>query len=140
VSEVSTNQELLPEVGTAGPRWQWLVVALIFAVVAWSIYYLDFYRKNVRIESFAHCLTANGAKMYGAWWCPHCADEKHLFGRAFTSVNYVECSPPGQRTQNDVCKQANIKGYPTWEFKDGSRLPGTQPLDVLSQRTACPLP
>jgi hypothetical protein len=38
-----------------------------------------------------------------------------MFGFAFQYVNY-ECSPPGHKTMNDTCKQADIKGIPpgTW--------------------------
>jgi hypothetical protein len=63
-----------------------------------------------------------------------------MFGYAFQYVQYVECSPEGQRTMNDTCKQADIKGYPTWQFAGGSRVEGPQPLDVLSQKTGCKLP
>ena len=109
--------------------------------VAWGAYYFLYYRKPVStLDSFAQCLNAKGAKMYGAWWCPHCADQKEMFGFAFQHVNYVECSPEGQRTINDVCKQAGIKNFPTWQYPDGSRTEGTQPLAVLGQKTGCNLP
>lgn len=78
--------------------------------------------------------------MYGAWWCPHCAEQKEDFGYAFQYVNYTECSPEGQRTLNQACKQAGIHNFPTWQFSDGSRKEGTLPLTELSQRTGCKLP
>ena len=78
--------------------------------------------------------------MYGAWWCPHCADQKEMFGLAFRYVNYTECSPEGLKTMNDTCKQAGIKGYPTWQFADGSRVEGPQSLKVLGEKTGCKLP
>src|SRR5216684_102809 len=83
------------------------------------------------LDDFAQCLKAKGARMYGAWWCPHCAEQKEMFGFAFQYVNYTECSPEGLKTMNDLCKQAGIKGYPTWQFSDGSRTEGPQPLGVL---------
>lgn len=124
-----------------GPRFTWLGIALALAVVAWGIYYFAYYRKPAStLDGFAKCLSKSGAKMYGAWWCPHCADQKELFGYAFQYVNYVECSPPGQRTQNEVCKQAGLKGYPTWQFSDGSRAEGSLHLEALSEKTGCKLP
>src|ERR1041385_8352379 len=81
-----------------GPRFIWIAIALAVLAVAWGAYYLLYYRKPVStLDSFAQCVSAKGARMYGAWWCPHCADQKELFGFAFQYVNYVECSPPGQR-------------------------------------------
>jgi hypothetical protein len=79
--------------------------------------------------------------MYGAWWCPHCAEQKEQFGFAFEHVNYVECGIEGQpHSENEQCKQSGIHNFPTWEFGDGSRKEGTLPLSELSQRTGCKLP
>ena len=34
--------------------------------------------------------------MYGAYWCPHCAHQKELFGaEAWSLIPYVECSLKG---------------------------------------------
>lgn len=139
MSKLSEERE--EQAGKKGPGWFWLALGLSVAVIAWGIYYFAYYRNSASTtDAFAKCLTSKGAKMFGAWWCPHCADEKELFGNGFQYVNYVECSPPGQRTQNDLCKQAGIKSYPTWEFADGARTTGTQPLADLSKKTGCRLP
>ena len=114
---------------------------MIVLAGAWSAYYFLYYRRDVStLDGFAQCLTAKGAKMYGAWWCPHCAEQKEMFGLAFHYVNYVECSEPGLRTENDACKQAGIKNFPTWQYPDGSRTEGYQPLSTLSEKTGCALP
>ena len=124
-----------------GPRWVWLGVTVVALAGAWSVYYFLYVQRNVStLDSFAQCLKAKGAKMYGAWWCPHCAEQKEMFGYAFQYVNYVECSPPGLRTETDECKQAGIKNFPTWLYPDGSRTEGNQPLAALSQKTGCSLP
>jgi thiol-disulfide isomerase/thioredoxin len=90
-------------------------------------------------DEFAQCVTDAGAVEYGAWWCPHCADQKELFGSSFEYVNYVECSTAA-RTMNDTCRDAGIEGYPTWEFADGSRVGGAQTLEFLAEKTGCELP
>ena len=62
-----------------------------------------------------------GAKMYGAFWCSHCHDQKQLFGKeAFSQINYIECDPKGENPQPDLCKAANIKGFPSWEINGKS--------------------
>ena len=125
----------------AGPPWIWVAAVLALLAVAWGAYYFLYYRKPVStLDSFAQCLSSKGVKMYGAWWCPHCADEKESFGFAFQYVSYVECSLPNDRKMNDTCKQAGIKNFPTWQFSDGSRVEGTQPLDALAKKTGCKLP
>ncbi|MDX2097223.1 MAG: vitamin K epoxide reductase family protein [Leptolyngbyaceae cyanobacterium bins.59] len=84
--------------------------------------------------SLAEHLTKVGAKMYGAYWCPHCHDQKQLFGvQAFSKVTYVECAPDGKNAQPDLCKAQGdkIQGFPTWEV-NGQFFGGTRSLQELS--------
>jgi hypothetical protein len=72
------------------------------------------------------------ARMYGAYWCPHCHSQQELFGKeAFTVLTYVECDPRGKDAQPDLCKAANIKAYPSWEIR-GKYYMGTQSLEKLA--------
>src|SRR6266852_4176107 len=120
---------------SSGPRWLWVGVALVVTAIAWGAYYFLYYQKPVStLDGFAKCLTSKGAKMYGAWWCPHCAEQKEDFGFAFQYVNYTECSLKDKRVETEQCKQAGIKNFPTWQFADGSRVEGPQPLAVLSEK------
>jgi hypothetical protein len=75
--------------------------------------------------------------MYGSYLCPHCDDQKKLFGDSFQYVRYVECSVPGSRQMSSVCQIAQIKHVPTWAFSDGSREIGLVPLKKLSEKTGC---
>ena len=90
-------------------------------------------------ETFSQCLADNGATFYGAFWCPHCGDQKELLENA-ASIPYVECSTPDRRGQTQECVDAGIESYPTWEFADGERLTGTQSLETLAEQTGCALP
>ena len=79
--------------------------------------------------------------MYGAYWCPHCAQQKKLFGQAgFAQVHYVECDPNGENSQAKLCLERKIDGYPTWVFSDGSRTSGETSLEDLAQKSGCQLP
>jgi len=85
----------------------------------------------------AECLRANNVTMYGAYWCPHCKEQKQLFGDAFGEINYVECAnPENPNVQNPICDEANITGYPTWINGD-KRISGTQRLDTLAAFGGC---
>ena len=90
-------------------------------------------------DDFAQCLTDNGVKMFGAYWCPHCQDQKKLFGRSFAKINYVECSLPNQGGQNQLCNDEGIESYPTWQFSDGTRQTGVVTLQQLSEKNGCEL-
>ena len=59
-----------------------------------------------------------GAKMYGAFTCPHCQNQKQLFGKeAAAQLNYIECHPQGENSQPDLCMKAGIQAFPTWEIE-----------------------
>lgn len=90
--------------------------------------------------SFAQCLKDEGATFYGAFWCPHCQAQKELFGNAAEELPYVECSTPDRQDQTQVCKDNEIKSYPTWVFADGSRQSGEMTLAALASKTGCELP
>lgn len=90
-------------------------------------------------DEFANCLTESGVKMFGAYWCPHCATQKEFFGDSFEYVNYIECSLPEKAGQTQNCIDEDIQGYPTWEFADETRLSRVQSLQQLSEKTGCVL-
>lgn len=90
-------------------------------------------------SSFAQCLTDQGVKMFGAYWCPHCAEQKRIFGSSFGKISYVECSLPEMAGTTQACIDAGIESYPTWEFGDDSRISGVLSLEFLSQKTGCSL-
>ncbi len=85
-----------------------------------------------------------GAKMYGAYWCPHCHDQKELFGKEAAAIYpYVECAPDGVNPKTELCQEIAPKiekqtgqsfGFPTWEVK-GQYLTGTQSLTDLATQS-----
>jgi hypothetical protein len=81
--------------------------------------------------------------MYGAWWCPHCQEQKEKFGEtSFKLAPYTECGVPGDiKGQNPVCREQGITHFPTWQFPPtGERVERVFTLQELSDRTGCPLP
>ncbi len=92
-------------------------------------------------DSFAQCLAAKHAKMYGLFWCPHCADQKAEFGASFHYVPYVECTThesPHELTPE--CKAAGVSLFPSWQFGTDPPKEGVLTLQQLSQKTGCSLP
>ena len=82
--------------------------------------------------ALAQHLKQQGAKMYGAFWCPYCHRQKELFGRqAFSQITYIECDARGQNPQPDLCRRANVRGFPTWEI-NGQQYAGMQSLNQLA--------
>jgi uncharacterized membrane protein/glutaredoxin len=84
-----------------------------------------------------HLKQINGA-MYGASWCPHCLEQKELFGSAFKKVPYVECSPNGPGTpQAEICTEKGVKSYPTWIIHD-TLYEGVRSLESLAAASGFP--
>lgn len=98
---------------------------------------------EITTESSAQALTIAktlkdlDAKMYGAHWCSHCADQKQALGKQVFDkqtgfVPYIECSKDGVDAQAKLCKAKEIPGYPTWEI-NGKLYPGEQTLEELEE-------
>ncbi|KAG0593172.1 hypothetical protein KC19_1G308800 [Ceratodon purpureus] len=84
--------------------------------------------------ALAKQLKAIGAKMYGAFWCSHCFEQKQMFGKeAMKYLDYVECYPEGYRTGVQIAKECdavNIQGFPTWII-NGQQYSGEQDFAKL---------
>ncbi len=96
-------------------------------------------QETASLDDFAQCLTDKGVKFYGTTWCGHCANQKKMFGDAMQFVNYIECWDSQTNKLNNVCAEAKIEGFPTWEFADGRRESGEVSLEKLSEISGCPI-
>jgi len=98
------------------------------------------YYRNHKYDAFAKCLATKQAKMYGLYWCPHCIEQKEMFGDAFRYVPYQECAIKGSPEIVPACKVAGIKLFPSWQFGMDPPKEGVLSLDALSDKTGCSLP
>jgi hypothetical protein len=116
----------------------WPGILLLFA----AAYYAGWYHKNHKYDKFAQCLAGKQATMYGLYYCPHCVEQKQMFGESFHYVPYVECAlkgPPAPLLA-PRCKAAGVKLFPSWQFGSDPPKEGVLSLDALSDRTGCSLP
>ena len=109
----------------------WIIIPVLF--IAGLVWLIRTPGKPGALDSFAMCINDSGAKFYGAYWCPHCVEQKELFGASEKRLPYIECSPAGPSApQATECKEKDIKGYPTWII-NGTRYTGLLSLDTLAQ-------
>ncbi len=118
----------------AAGTWRWTAAAAAAAVV----FLISGYRLSAPTPpdasfaaGLARHLSATGAKFYGAYWCPHCADQKALFGDAAALLPYIECDPRSPIGQPEVCAAAGVRAYPTWDI-GGRRYEGVLSLQELA--------
>ncbi|MDO8569911.1 MAG: thioredoxin domain-containing protein [bacterium] len=116
----------------------WIVVSVL--VIGGVIWLVISPTKPGKLDAFASCIKDSGATFYGAFWCPHCQNQKALFGSSAKLLPYVECSTPDGKSQLPICTDAGVTGYPTWEFFDGTRESGEVSLERLGEVTGCKLP
>jgi hypothetical protein len=116
----------------------WGGIILLFALAYFGGRY---YKTHSKYDGFAKCLASKQAKMYGLYWCPHCADQKAMFGASFHYVPYVECAIKGvPKELAPECKAAGVKLFPSWQFGTNPPKEGELSLQELSDKTGCSLP
>src|SRR3989344_4346974 len=116
--------------------WYAGIVVVIALLVFWG------YRSSTapgQYDTLAKCLSDKGVTFYGAFWCPHCQEQKQLFGKSAKLLPYVECSTPDGKAQTPICIDKNIEGYPTWEFADGTRMSAVISPQQLADKVGCSL-
>jgi hypothetical protein len=109
--------------GFSWQRWLRLRGPVAVGIIAFlHLNYIGLVGKPPAVEdptlrALAVHLAETGAKMYGADWCPHCQDQKAMFGPAARRLPYIECSMGRQGTgQTAECRNAGITTYPTWDI------------------------
>lgn len=85
------------------------------------------------LDDFAKCVTVAGVKMYGTATCPHCLNQKALFGDSFQYIDYTDCMKDPNACQG-------IDRVPTWEFAGGVKEVGEKTFAELAEKTKCELP
>jgi glutaredoxin len=91
-------------------------------------------RQNYDIESLAKCLHEKNTTMYGAYWCPHCQNEKRFFGQYFSYIDYIECE--GADGSPQKCLAEGVQGYPTWKI-EGRFYAGEKSISELKKISGC---
>jgi uncharacterized membrane protein len=127
---------------------RWLKFSLPPAVAVILVLHLNYIgmfgqvpaEEDPQARALASYLSEQGAKFYGAYWCPHCQQQKEIFGLSAKRLPYVECSPDGQRSpQAPECVAQKIMNYPTWII-NGQRIEEVLSLQRLADATGFHLP
>ena len=99
-----------------------IIIVLVFGAIITIVSLNPSSPSSTKYNTFATCLKDKGAQFYGAFWCPHCKEQKAEFGSSVKLLPYVECSTPDANDQTQICKDKGIESYPTWTFRDPIKL------------------
>jgi len=95
--------------------------------------------EDPQVRALAEHLADQGARFYGASWCPHCQEQKRLFGASASRLPYVECSTGGPNSpQSRTCTGAGIRTYPTWIINGRAYVGEVLSLAQLASATSFP--
>lgn len=124
-------------------KYIYYLIAVLFLVgVVWLIKTPG---RPGQYDSFAQCIKDKGAIFYGAFWCPHCQNQKARFGKSAKLLPYVECSTPDGKGQLPICEEKKITTYPTWYFASSTAVGGYEiavgeiEMEDLASKTGCTL-
>jgi LPXTG-motif cell wall-anchored protein len=140
MSEERRKRQLERDGAATGGKSKEILLYAGIAILLAGAYYAGWRHKNHKYDAFAQCLAAKHAKMYGLSWCPHCVDQKAMFGESFHAVPYVECGIVATRDETPECKVAGVTLFPSWQFGLDPPKPGVLSLQALSEKTGCSLP
>jgi uncharacterized membrane protein/glutaredoxin len=91
------------------------------------------------VRALAEHLAAKGVRFYGASWCPHCQEQKRLFGASARRLPYIECNLAGPNApQASACSQAGVNTYPTWFINGRAYVGQVMTLAQLADATGFP--
>jgi thiol-disulfide isomerase/thioredoxin len=91
------------------------------------------------VRALAEHLAEQGVLFYGASWCPHCQEQKRLFGASADRLPYIECSPAGPNSpQAPSCNRAGVQTYPTWIINDRAYVGEVLSLAQLADASGFP--
>jgi len=96
------------------------------------------YAVDPNAEKLVTHMEQTGVKMYGAFWCGHCEDQKKILGETVRNI-YVECDARGKKEQAELCIEKGIEGYPSFELVNGSLISGVHSVRELAEITGLSL-
>jgi hypothetical protein len=116
----------------SSPARKVAIAMLILAAFA-AVSYLGLRKRGSRFDSFAKCVAAKQARMYGAYWCPHCAEQKEMFESSFyvpkSRGRCLRRSWPAKMPESNISHLAVCR----WRTREGTHL-------CKRRHTGCDLP
>lgn len=95
--------------------------------------------EDPQVRALAEHLADKGVLFYGASWCPHCQEQKRMFGASAKRLPYIECNLAGPTApQASACTVAGVDTYPTWVINGRRYVGQVMTLAELADATGFP--
>jgi len=79
------------------------------------------------IQNLINELNDKNITLYGMSWCPHCKDQKSLFGENIDELDYIDCDI----SPDDICKELSV--VPVWITPDEKIFVGQMSLSEIER-------
>jgi len=76
-------------------------------VIAGIFFFVSANSKLGKLDIFAQCLKEKGSIFYGAFWCPHCQNQKTMFGKSQKLLLMLNAQRPTARVSLLFAKKKN---------------------------------
>jgi len=102
----------------ASRKWRRNAIYAVLIVAAFGLAYYLGNRMQHKHDAFARCLTDRGVKMYGAFWCPHCVEQKKsLARRSSTLLTWSAVSKAKRTGDRRLAKMRTSSTIPLGSFR-----------------------
>lgn len=112
-----------------------VIIIVIAAIAILALVYSRltgmFAASGPNYDNFAKCLTDKGIVMYGSNTCPHCQNQKKMFGNSFKYVTYIDCID-----NSTQCTEKGIQFIPDW-YINGKFYTGEKTIEELKSLSGC---
>jgi len=107
----------------------WINWVIIVAILGIAFFIISKPAPAPQTEEEAAICIGEKSLLYVQLGCPHCEDQKELFGEYYKHLNVIDCF-----YERDKCSA--ISATPTWVigFKE---LQGVQSIETLMKETGC---
>jgi glutaredoxin len=107
-----------------------ITLVIIIAIIIFSFIILNTNNKAEISKETAKCI-GDKSTLYVQLGCPHCEDQKEMFGENLQHINVIDCY-----YEKEKCISQNISMIPTWDISDKYYV-GVQSIDKLKTLTGC---
>jgi hypothetical protein len=104
-----------------------ITILIILGIISLTIF-IKIKPQEITSEEIAKCIGEN-SKLYNQIGCPHCENQKNIFGENIKYLNIILCD-------NDWEQCSQITGTPSWEI-NGEMYTGTKSIEELKKLTNC---
>ena len=103
---------------------------IIVFIISISVIFINSKKHPETTDEVAKCIGKNSV-LYVQLGCPHCEEQKEIFGDNIKYINTIDCF-----FEREICSNEKITSIPTWKI-NGKFYTGVKSIEQLKETTGC---